>query len=227
MEKIKKKRTQFAHALEKTLEVIRDESPISVTRIANITDTDWRAINRALDFLLEVQDEFAAREVKVIEGRWGKVIWIRDRVDKMKLPEDIREWYIEKRFFGEREIPEGKKDAIGAVSESAERTSMEEVIRRVFKALQVEDDLTLTEIASRTGTNRKTVSKALEIILGIQDNVAEGLITKKRMAVWRKRPALHELDKTTIKLLLQKRYFPDETREISEEQERALLQAAW
>ena len=68
--------------------------------------------------------------------------------------------------------------------------------------------------------------KALEIILGIQDNVAEGLITKKGMAVWRKRPALHELDKTTIKLLLQKRYFPDEAREISDEQERALLQAA-
>jgi predicted transcriptional regulator len=223
MAKIKGKRTTFQSAVEKTLDVIENESPVTITGIADITGTDWRAINRAIDFLLELQDEFAAIEIKTIEGKWGKVVWARDRVDKMKLPEDVREWYIKKRFFNE-----GKFNKSGSEIdfESDGRTSMEEVIQRIFETLEREDDLTISEIARRVIANRKTVSKALDLIVEIQDRMAKGLITKKEMIIWRARSPLHELDKTTLKLLLKKRYFPNEAEEITEEQERALFLTA-
>jgi hypothetical protein len=223
MAKGKRKRTTFQSAVKKTLDVIESESPVTVTGIADITDTDWRAVNRAIDFLLEMQDEFAATEIKTIEGKWGKVIWARDRVDKMKLPDDVREWYIKKRFFNEGELKESSSETD---FESDGRTSMEEVIQRIFGTLEREDDLTISEIARRVIANRKTVSKALDLIVEIQDQMAKGMIAKKEMVVWRERPPLHELDKTTIKLLLKKWYFPNEAEEITEEQERALLLTA-
>ena len=223
MAKRKRKRTTFQSAVKQTLDVIENESPVTVTGIADITNTDWRAINRAIDFLLELQDEFAATEIKTIEGKWGKVIWARDRVDKMKLPEDVREWYIKKRFFSDEEI---MKNGSETDLKSDGRTSMEEVIQRIFELIQLEDDLTISEIARRVIANRKTVTKALDLIMEIQDRMAKGMIAKKEMVVWRERPPLHELDKTTIKIMLKKWYFPNEAEEISEEQERALLLTA-
>ncbi len=220
-----KGRTTFEESIERSLEVLMTNSPISLREIAEKSGTDWRAIDRAVNFLITEQDQFAAFEIRVLEGGYGKMVWLKDRLDKMKLPKEMRQWYIEKRFFTESDEKPDTAE-IREMFKSEGRTSIEEVVDRLFKVLQIEDNLTIAELARRTGVNRKTVDRALDLILQFQDEIAEGYIYKKDLIVWMPRPALYEMDETTLEYFLKKRYFPDEAKEIPEEQERALLQMA-
>ncbi|MDF1537546.1 MAG: hypothetical protein P1Q69_01405 [Candidatus Thorarchaeota archaeon] len=219
------KRTTFEQAIERVLMILKEKSPITVAALSEVSGVDWRTVERVIEFLLKTQEKFAAHEIEVMKGKSGKIVWTMDRVDKMKLSKEMRSWYIEKRFFenmDDRPSPE----EIQALFTSEDRTSVEEVVSRLFKALEIEDDLTVAEIARRVSVNRKTVDRALNLMIEFQEQIAEGTITKKGVLLWRKRPILHELDDTTIKYLLQKWYFPEEVKELTEEQEMALLQLA-
>lgn len=219
------KRTTFEQAIDKTLSVLRDKTPITVSALSEVAGIDWRSAERVIEFFLNTQEEFAAHTIEVMKGKSGKIVWMIDRLDKMKLSKEVRSWYIEKRFFekmDERPNPE----EIHAMFKPESRTSVEEVVSRLFKVLEIEDDLTVAEIARRVSVNRKTVDRALDLMIQFQERIAEGVITKKEMLLWRKRPVLHNLDDTTIKYLLQKWYFPEEVKVLSEEQEMALLQLA-
>ncbi len=202
---------------------VKKETPITVSAISEATGIDWRTVNRVINFLLATQDEFAAHSVRVLKGKGGTIVWMKDRLDKIKLQKDVREWYIKKRFFDN----EGNKLSLKemqALFVSEDRTSVEEVVSRLFKILEIEDDITVAEIARRIVVNRKTVDRALDLILEFQDRIAEGIIMKKEMVLWRKRPSLYDLDETTLRYFLTKWYFPNEAKEIPEEQEIALLQ---
>ncbi len=219
------KRTTFEQAIERVLGAIKEKSPITVTALSEVTGTDWRTVERVIEFILKTQEEFAAHVIETMKGKSGKIVWMIDRFDKMKLSKDVREWYIEKRYF---ENMDGviSPEEIKTMFKPEDRTSVEEVVLRLFKALEIEDDLTVAEIARRVSVNRKTVDRALNLMIEFQDIISEGIITKKEMLVWRKRPILHELDDTTIKYLIRKWYFPEEIKELSEEQEKALLHLA-
>lgn len=219
------KRTTFEQAIERVLGAIKEKSPITIAALSEVTGTDWRAVERVIEFLLKTQEEFAAHAIETMKGKSGKIVWMIDRLDKIKLSKDVRDWYIEKRFFenmDERPSPQ----EIQSMFKSEDRTAVEEVVLRLFKVLEIEDDLTVAEIARRVSVNRKTVDRALDLMIRFQEIISEGIITKKERLVWRKRPVTHELDDTTIKYLILKWYFPKEVKGLTEEQEMALLQLA-
>jgi predicted regulator of amino acid metabolism with ACT domain len=217
-------RTTFEETIRQTLDIVRKESPLSINAIAELGDIDSRSVSRAINFILEIQDEFAKTDVKILEGKWGKVVWTVDRIDKSKLPETIRTWYIQKRFFENIQDSTPSKEQIKNMFEEKKRTSIEEVVRRVFKVLEIEDDITIAELSRRTRVNRKTVVRALKLISMFQDDIAIGHLSKKELVVWRRRTPINELDETTIMYQLKIWHFPDEMKsELSEDRKRELL----
>ena len=216
-------RTTFEEAIDQILQVLREESPITIKALSNLSKVDSRTVSRVLEFLIVSQDHFAKTMIKLLEGKWGKVVWRRDRIDKTKLPENIREWYIKTRFFNEKCNEDMSTEQIQNLFDDTKRTSIEEVVLRIYIALEIEDDITIAEIARRTKTNRKTVIRALNLILENQEKIAQGLISKKELVIWRERSNLHELDETSIKYLLKMWYCPEEDSSISDDKERELL----
>ncbi|MBD3405513.1 MAG: hypothetical protein GF411_05180 [Candidatus Lokiarchaeota archaeon] len=218
-------RTSFEETIKNTLEQIKEESPTTIHNIAESTGIDWRAIERAVNFFVRLQDEFASHQIRVMKGKAGRIVWVRDRLDKIRLPEEIRRWYIQKRFFEAAEEPISEEE-ICELFPSKERTSVEEVVERIYRVLEIEDNLSVSAIARRAGVNRRTVDRALDIILEIQDQLSEGILIKKDTIIWKLRSSLYEQDEVTIKYFLKKWYFPDEVEELSEEKEVALLHLA-
>ncbi len=219
-------RTTFEQAIRQTLSIVKRESPITVSAIADLCGIDPRAVSRVIDFLVNLQDEFAKTTVKILEGKWGKVVWTADRIDKTLLPKEIRAWYINKRFFEKLDKATPSFEEIQSMFEERKRTPVEQVVRRVFGVLEVEDDMTIAELSRRVRANRKTVDRALNIILEFQDEIAAGRLTRKELVIWRRRTPIYELDDTTIMYQLKRWHFPDEVDKISDDQERELLQIA-
>ncbi len=217
------RRTTFEEAIDQILQVVMAESPITVKAISDLSEVDPRTVTRILEFLIDSQEDFAKTTIRILEGKWGKVVWKRDRIDKTKLPESIRDWYIKKRFFDKECQEDVSKNQIQNTFDDVKRTSIEEVVHRIYVALEIEDDITLAELARRTKTNRRTINRALELILKYQDRIARGHITKKDLVIWRDRPKLHELDETSLKYLLKMWYCPEENGSIPDDKERELL----
>ena len=219
-------RTTFEETIRQTLEIVKRESPISISGIAELSGVDPRAISRVIYFIIDIQDEFAKTVVKMLEGNWGKVVWTVDRIDKSQLPETIRNWYIKKRFFENLQEPAPSFEEIRKMFEEKKRTSIEQVVCRVFKVLEIEDDITIAELARRTRVNRKTINRALNLISTFQNELAEGYLFKKNLVIWRKRTPLHELDDTTMMYQPKIWHFPDEVEKLSADQKRELLNYA-
>ncbi len=216
-------RTTFEQAIRQILKILKTESPIAVSTISELSGTDPRTVGRVLEFLIGSQEDFAKTVIQLLEGKWGKVIWKKDRIDKEKIPKEVRAWYIQKRFFDEECQLDLKLDQLQTMFADEKRTSIEEVVRRIFIVLEIEDDITIAELARRTKVNRKTVNRALKLILEYQEEIALGYISKKELVIWRNRPQPHELDETTLKFLLQMWYCPDELDSLPDEKERELL----
>ncbi|RLI59745.1 MAG: hypothetical protein DRO87_02055 [Candidatus Thorarchaeota archaeon] len=199
---------------------------MTIKAIADISKVDSRTANRVLEFLIQSQDHFAKTEVKILEGKWGKVIWKRDRIDKAKLPERVREWYIEARFFSEKSQQDLTLERVQDMFIDTKRTPVEEVVRRIYITLEIEDDITVAELARRTKTNRRTIDRALNLIIENQDQIATGIITKKDLVIWRPRPSMHDLDETSMMRLLKMWYFSDVNNSTPNDKERELLLSA-
>jgi hypothetical protein len=153
----------------------------------------------------------------------SKVIWRKDRIDKMKMPRDVRQWYIQKRFFDEKCQLDMAIDQMKETFVDEDRTSIEEAVRRILIALEIEDDITIAELARRAKINRKTVKRALNLILEFQDEIAQGFISKKELVIWRERPQLHELDEETLRFVLQMWYCPEELEHLPDDKDMELL----
>ncbi|MHA1908952.1 MAG: hypothetical protein ACW98Y_16740 [Candidatus Thorarchaeota archaeon] len=219
----KTRRTTFKQAIRQTLEILKTESPITVSTISDLSGTDPRTVARVLEFLIGSQENFTKTVIHMLEGKWGKVIWRKDRIDKMKMPKDVREWYIQKRFFDDECQIDIELEQMQEMFVDEKRTAIEEVVRRIFMSLEIEDDITIAELARRTKVNRKTIDRALNLILEFQDEIALGFVVKKELVIWRQRPSLDELDETTLKVLLQLWYCPNDLEDLPDDKERELL----
>ncbi|MCK4245464.1 MAG: hypothetical protein KAX20_07560, partial [Candidatus Omnitrophica bacterium] len=122
---------------------------------------------------------------------------------------------------------EEAREILGTNSRSTNRTKLEDAISRVLEALELEDELSPLELSKRTGLNRRTIERVLDVFTRFQDTFAESFISKRENSIiLRKHPDLYALDETRMLYLLKKLYLPHLVEELSEKKERALFQTA-
>jgi predicted transcriptional regulator len=209
-----RKRTPVEDAMATILSFLKEDTPATVGAIADALGLSWEVVNRAVNLMVSLQDFFEAYEVEVLGGKGKKIVILNLRVDLTKLPDEVREWFIEERFFK----TEGKKrystkeasDIILSQVVDRERTPLEESIDRLTRALILEDELSVLEISKRTKLNRRTIERGLNTILNVQDSLANyRLVVVDTTVVRRKRLDLYGLDKTRMILRLKQLYLPN------------------
>lgn len=226
-----RKRTSVEDALESVLGTIEVDTPVTVGELASATELSWAVVDRAIDLAMQMQDYFRANRIDVLGGKGRKIIIVELRVDLTRLPEKVREWFIEEKFFkGEekkRFTTEQARDILCSNIEQTERTKLEDAIDCVHDALELDDEISVLELSKRTNLNRRTIERVLDIFVRFQDKLAERYITKfEGNIVLRKHPEIYSLDETRMRYLLKKLYLPRLAYELSEEKERTLFQMA-
>jgi DNA-binding transcriptional regulator GbsR (MarR family) len=226
-----RKRTSVEDAIGSVLGMLEDDTPMSIGEIASETGLSWVVVNRAIDLVVKIQDYFRANRIEALGGKGKKFIIVELRVDLTKLPERVREWFIEEKFFkGEEKkqyTTEEARDILYTRRKQTTRTRLEDAIDCVLDALELEDELSVLELSKRTGLNRRTIERVLEIFARFQDRLAgQYIIRLEGNIVLRKHPGFYTLDETRMRYLLKKLYLPNLADELSEERERALFQMA-
>ncbi|MHA2323364.1 MAG: hypothetical protein ACXACG_17175 [Candidatus Thorarchaeota archaeon] len=225
------KRTSFVEALDGILQALELDVPITLAEMAGRTGIDRRTVVRIVDFIVDTQDCFAAERVTVLGDKGRKIVLIDDRVDLSVLPDDIRNWYVNKRYFSEDfESSSHSRNESGLEPIRAKpvlRATIEDAIQRVFRVLESEDELSVGELAGRAGINRKTADRALTIITRFQDDIVKHEISVKgNILLARQGTRLEDLDETRMKILLKKRYFPEESGSLSDSKGKSLMRLA-
>jgi len=227
----KRKRTSVEAALDIAIQHLHENTPVTIGELASEIGLSWAVIDRAIDLTMMVQDYFRAHRIEVLGGKGKKIIIVELRVDLIKLPNKVREWFIEEKFFkGEEKThyaTEKAREILGTNSRDTNRTKLEDAISCVLMALELEDELSLLELSKRTGLNRRTIERVLDIFFRFQDRFAESVISKRENnIILRKYPVLYTLDETRMLYLLKKLYLPHLVEELPESKERALFQTA-
>ncbi len=208
-----RKRTSVEDAMEKVLSVLKEDTPVTIGAIADALGLSWEVVNRAVNMMIRFQDLFEAYEIEVLGGEGRKIVILNLRVDLTRLPDDIREWFIEERFFKTEEKKRYSTEEAAKIllsgAKGKDRTTLEESLHRLTQALLLEDELSVLELSKRTNVNRRTIERALDTIHNMQDDLANFRVTMiettvvKRMSV-----CLYDLDQTRMVLLLKQRYLP-------------------
>ncbi len=227
----KRKRTSVEDALDIAIQHLHEDTPVTIGELASEIGFSWVVIDRAIDLTIMIQDYFRAHRIEVFGGKGKKIIIVELRVNLVKLPNEVREWFIEEKFFkGEEKnhyTTEEAREILGTNSRSTNRTKLEDAISCVLEALELEDELSLLELSKRTGLNRRTTERVLDIFTRFQDKFAEAFISKhENSIILRKHPDLYALDETRMLYLLKKLYLPHLVEELPEKKERALFQTA-
>jgi AraC-like DNA-binding protein len=238
----KRKRTSVEDALDIAIQHLHEDTPVTIGELASEIGFSWVVIDRAIDLTIMIQDYFRAHRIEVFGGKGKKIIIVELRVNLVKLPNEVREWFIEEKFFkGEEKnhyTTEEAREILGTNSRSTNRTkledaiscvleALEDAINCVLEALELEDELSLLELSKRTGLNRRTIERVLDVFTRFQDTFAESFISKRENSIiLRKHPDLYALDETRMLYLLKKLYLPHLVEELSEKKERALFQTA-
>ncbi len=188
-------------------------------------------VDRAIGLTVTIRDYFRAHRIEVFGGKGKKIIIVELRVNLVKLPNKVREWFIEEKFFkGEEKnhyTTEEAREILGTNSRNTNRTKLEDSINCVLEALKLEDELSLLELSKRTGLNRRTIERVLDIFTRFQDKFAESFITKlENNIILRKHPDLYTLDEIRMRYLLKKLYLPHLVEKLSKSKERVLFQTA-
>ncbi len=222
-------RVRFEEAVNRVLRVLKPDTPMTTNEISRIAEVNWKTADKAVHFVISIQDHLTANEVVVLGGRGRKIVLLQMRVELSRLPKDVADWFIETKFFrGKKERPSTEEVyAIMAPLES-KRVSIEEAVSRTLHALEMEDELSVLELSKRTGINRRTVARVLDLLLEVQNHVADFKVSRTHdgTIIKRKLPDLHTLDNSRMVYVLKRRYLPDDVEELPENQERALLQMA-
>ncbi len=226
-----RKRTSVEDALDFVLDRIETDTPVTVGELASATELSWAVVDRSLNLAMRMQDYFRANRIEVLGGKGKKFIIVELRVDLTKLPDRVREWFIEEKFFkGEEKkqfTTEEARDILCARDKQNARTKLEDAIDCVLDALELEDEVSVLELSKRTGLNRRTIERVLEIFARFQDRFAGHYITRlEGNIVLRKHPDLYALDETRMRYLLKKLYLPHLADELPDDKERALFQTA-
>lgn len=227
----KRKRTSVEDALDIAIQHLHENTPVTIGELASEIGISWVVIDRAIDLTMTIQDYFRAHRIEVLGGKGKKIIIVELRVNLVKLPSKVREWFIEEKFFkGEEKshyTTEEAREILGVNSRSTNRTKLEDAINCVLEALELEDELSLLELSKRTGLNRRTIERVLDIFNRFQDKFAESFITKlENNIILRKHPDLYTLDETRMLYLLKKLYLPHLVEKLSKSKERVLFQTA-
>jgi hypothetical protein len=226
-----RKRTSVEDALEMLLGILPKDTPSTVSEIATQTNLSWNVIDRATNLAMEIQDYFHAKKIDVLGGKGRKIVLVELRVNLTRLPNKIREWFIDEKFFKTREMKryttEEAKKILGTTFENKSRTKLESAIHCVLEALELEDELSVLELSKRTALNRRTIDRVLSLFLRYQDYFADSYFKKiEGNLILRKHPDLYSLDETRMTYLLKKLYLPHLKKEISKEKEQSMFQTA-
>ena len=224
-----RKRTSVEDALKSVLETIEIDTPVTVGELAAATELSWAVVDRAIDLAMRMQDYFRANRIEILGGKGKKIIIVELRVDLTRLPEKVREWFIEEKFFkGEekkRFTTEEARNILCSKIEQTERTKLEDAIDCVLDALELEDEVSVLELSKRANLNRRTIERVLDIFVRFQNKLTGENITKiEGNIVLRKHPDLYSLDETRMRYLLKKLYLPHISENITEDTERTLFQ---
>jgi hypothetical protein len=98
------------------------------------------------------------------------------------------------------------------------RTSFPEAVKTVLEALKKEKSLSVNALSRETGLNRRTVEKALKLLLDIQPYFQEIKLSSVQ-SDWRKlvavseRTGLLELPENTQRLIIRTMYYPNPSEE--------------
>ncbi|MHA1882687.1 MAG: hypothetical protein ACTSUO_06540, partial [Candidatus Thorarchaeota archaeon] len=145
----RKKRTPVEAALVSVLDSFEFDSPITIGEIATKTDLSWAVVNRSITLAMSLQDYLRAYRVSVLGGRGNKVILVELKVDLIRLPKPIREWFIEEKFFKGEDKKQYSTEQVRKLlkrdTKGNERTTLEDSIRLVLDALALEDELSVLE----------------------------------------------------------------------------------
>lgn len=227
----RRKRTSVEDALNNVLDNLQIDTPTTIGEIGSRTDLSWAVTNRAINLAIDIQDFFFANKISVLGGKGRKIVLVELRVDLTKLPNKIREWFIQEKFFKGKEkdqyTTEEAIEILGIAIENENRTKLENAIRCILDALELEDELSVLELSKRTGLNRRTTERALNLFLRFQDNFANSYLKKvEGHLILREHSDLYSLDETRMTYLLKKLYLPHLKEELSKEKERVLFQTA-
>jgi len=227
----KRKRTSVEDALGIAIQHLHENTPVTIGELVSEIGSSWVVIDRAIDLTMMIQDYFRSHRIEVFGGKGKKIIIVELRVNLVKLPNKVREWFIEEKFFkGEEKnhyTTEEAREILGTNSRSTNRTKLEDAISCVLEALELEDELSLLELSKRTGLNRRTIERALDIFIRFQDRFADSFISKRENnIILRRHPDLYTLDETRMLYLLKKLFLSHLVEELSESKERALFQTA-
>ena len=222
-------RTSVEDALEMVLDNLPPNTPSTVSDIATKSNISWNVVERAANLAMEIQDYFHANRIEVLGGKGRKIVLVELRVDLTRLPDKVREWFIEEKFFKGKEksqysTEEANKILVTSI-ENERRTKLESAIQIVLDALELEDELSVLELSKRTALNRRTIERVLALFLKYQDRFANSYLKKvEGNLILRDYTDLYELDETRMTYLLKKLYLPHLKEEMSKEKERVLFQ---
>ncbi len=226
----KKKRTVFEDAFEMVLTNLNIDIPMSTAELAAHAGLSWSVVNKALQILMDVQDFFNANRIVVLQGSRSKIILLELRVDLIRLPTNVREWFIEEKFFKGAEKQHYDTEEVmallGTDVRRGPRTRFEDALLLMLKALELEDEVSVRELSKRLGVTRRTVDRVIQFILRFQDEISEIHVRNLNgQIVVRKRPDIYSLDESRMILLLGKMYGISQ-KGLSEDAERTLFQIA-
>ncbi len=224
-----RKRTPVEDALEAILKNLPKNTTSTVSEIAGKTNLSWNVIDRAAHLAMEIQEYFRASKITVLGGKGRKIVLVELRVDLTRLPDKVRVWFIDEKFFkGKEKKQYTTKEARQILGTSTEtRTKLENAIQCVMEALDLEDELSVLEISKRTGLNRRTTERVLALFTRFQNHFANSYLKKvEGNLILREHPDLYSLDETRMIYLLKKLYLPHLKEEISKETERVMFQTA-
>jgi hypothetical protein len=227
----RRKRTSVEDALSNILDNLQIDTPTTIGEISSRTDLSWAVTNRAINLAIDIQDFFSANKISALGGKGRKIVLVELRVDLTKLPNKIREWFIQEKFFKGKEknqyTTEEAIEILGTAIENENRTKLENAFQSILDALELEDELSVLELSKRTALNRRTTERVLDISLKFQEFFAKSYLKRvEGNLILRENPDLYALDETRMIYLLKKLYLPHLKEELSKEKERALFQTA-
>jgi hypothetical protein len=217
-------RTSVEKAIEQLFENQERGVPISLNQISKDLNISWRLAERATRIILDLQDFCDAYELQIIELPQRKILNLELRVRMNKLPRLVADWFIQSEFFkiDKHDFTREKVRKL-VVKKEHQRTSLEDSLKRVTKALELCDEITISELSKRTAISRKAVERVLDLILNNQDRLSNlKLIAMSDEFVIEQRRDLYELGEAQMRFVLEKRYLSTE-RDIPKSKERILM----
>ncbi len=143
MQTVVPKRTSFPEAVKTIIETLEKGDSFSVSRLSQATNLNRRTVQKAVDFLKEIQHAFLEMRLDVTELQGAKVIQIKKSVGMLSLPEHIQHLIIRMAYFPtpsrEEEILVHAFTKKALSAETAIRVSRSQLVDKLLKQGQLEE----------------------------------------------------------------------------------------